>query len=98
MRTLNRLLLASLIAIAPMAVIAAEDAPSSEPEVTISTHTEGDKVIQEYSRSGFVYAIKVTPKGGKPYFLVRADGSDANYIRSDQPDMLIPSWEIFTWK
>ncbi|MBA5981359.1 DUF2782 domain-containing protein, partial [Pseudomonas sp. MD195_PC81_125] len=33
-----------------------------------------------------------------PYFLVRADGSDVNYIRSDQPDMLIPSWEIFTWK
>ncbi|MBV4472592.1 DUF2782 domain-containing protein [Pseudomonas sp. B2M1-30] len=98
MRTLNRLLLVSLIATTPLAAIAADDAPSAEPEVTINTHTEGDKVIQEYSRSGFVYAIKVTPKGGKPYFLVRADGTDANYIRSDQPDMLIPSWEIFTWK
>ncbi|MDP2146642.1 MAG: DUF2782 domain-containing protein, partial [Pseudomonas sp.] len=43
-------------------------------------------------------AIKVTPKGGKPYFLVRADGTDANFIRSDQPDMLIPSWKIFEWK
>lgn len=98
MRTLNRLLLAGLFATVPLAVMAADTAPTSEPEVTIKTHTEGDKVIQEYSRSGFVYAIKVTPKGGKPYFLVRADGSDANYIRSDQPDMLIPSWEIFTWK
>ncbi|MBK5377735.1 DUF2782 domain-containing protein [Pseudomonas sp. TH08] len=98
MRTLNRLLLVGLIAASPLAAMAADDAPASEPEVTINTHTEGDKVIQEYSRSGFVYAIKVTPKGGKPYFLVRADGSDANYIRSDQPDMLIPSWEIFTWK
>ncbi|MHA3734089.1 DUF2782 domain-containing protein [Pseudomonas sp. Eth.TT006] len=98
MRTLNRLLLVGLIAVSPLAAMAADDSPSAEPEVTINTHTEGDKVIQEYSRSGFVYAIKVTPKGGKPYFLVRADGSDANYIRSDQPDMLIPSWEIFTWK
>ncbi|CAI8969407.1 DUF2782 domain-containing protein [Pseudomonas zeae] len=98
MRTLNRLLLVGLIAASPLAAMAADDAPSKEPEVTINTHTEGDKVIQEYSRSGFVYAIKVTPKGGKPYFLVRADGTDANYIRSDQPDMLIPSWEIFTWK
>ncbi|AVO56484.1 MULTISPECIES: DUF2782 domain-containing protein [Pseudomonas] len=95
MRTLNRLLLASLIAIAPMAVIAAEDAPSADPEVTI--RTEGDKTIQEYRQNGFLYAIKVTPKGGKPYFLVRADGSDGNFIRSDQPDMLIPAWKIFEW-
>ncbi|OLF51357.1 DUF2782 domain-containing protein [Pseudomonas chlororaphis] len=95
MRTLNRLLLAGLIAIVPMAVIAAEDAPSADPEVTI--RTEGDKTIQEYRQNGFLYAIKVTPKGGKPYFLVRADGSDGNFIRSDQPDMLIPSWKIFEW-
>ncbi|MCO7575175.1 MULTISPECIES: DUF2782 domain-containing protein [Pseudomonas] len=95
MRTLNRLLLAGLIAIASMAVIAAEDAPSADPEVTI--RTEGDKTIQEYRQNGFLYAIKVTPKGGKPYFLVRADGSDGNFIRSDQPDMLIPSWKIFEW-
>ncbi|MGC5701586.1 DUF2782 domain-containing protein [Pseudomonas sp. NFXW11] len=95
MRTLNRLLLASLIAIAPLAVIAAEDAPSADPEVTI--RTEGDKTIQEYRQNGFLYAIKVTPKGGKPYFLVRADGSDGNFIRSDQPDMLIPAWKIFEW-
>ncbi|NBF00702.1 DUF2782 domain-containing protein [Pseudomonas sp. Fl5BN2] len=95
MRTLNRLLLAGLIAIAPMAVIAAEDAPSADPEVTI--RTEGDKTIQEYRQNGFLYAIKITPKGGKPYFLVRADGSDGNFIRSDQPDMLIPSWKIFEW-
>ncbi|MGN7741803.1 DUF2782 domain-containing protein [Pseudomonas sp. 22526] len=95
MRTLNRLLLASLIAITPMAVIAAEDAPSADPEVTI--RTEGDKTIQEYRQNGFLYAIKVTPKVGKPYFLVRADGSDGNFIRSDQPDMLIPAWKIFEW-
>ncbi|MDX9672036.1 MULTISPECIES: DUF2782 domain-containing protein [unclassified Pseudomonas] len=98
MRTLNRLLLVGLIAASPLAAMAADDASSKEPEVTINAHTEGDKVIQEYSRSGFVYAIKVTPKKGKPYFLVRADGTDANYIRSDQPNMLIPAWEIFTWK
>lgn len=95
MRTLNRLLLAGLIAVFSMAAIAAEDAPSADPEVTI--RTEGDKTIQEYRQNGFLYAIKVTPKGGKPYFLVRADGSDGNFIRSDQPDMLIPSWKIFEW-
>ena len=96
MCTLNRLLLAGLFAIAPLAAMAADNAPSADPEVTI--RTEGDKTIQEYRQNGFLYAIKVTPKGGKPYFLVRADGTDANYIRSDQPDMLIPSWKIFEWK
>jgi hypothetical protein len=95
MRTLNRLLLASLFAITPLAVMAADDAPSADPDVTI--RTEGDKTIQEYRQNGFLYAIKITPKVGKPYFLVRADGSDGNFIRSDQPDMLIPSWKIFEW-
>ncbi|MBF6040877.1 DUF2782 domain-containing protein [Pseudomonas sp. P154a] len=96
MRTLNRLLLAGLFATVPLAAMAADDVSKQEPQVTI--RMEGDKVIQEYRQNGFLYAIKVTPKGGKPYFLVRADGTEANYIRSDQPDMLIPAWEIFTWK
>ncbi|MDD2049856.1 MAG: DUF2782 domain-containing protein [Pseudomonas sp.] len=95
MRTLNRLLLLSLLAVTPVVTLAAEDAPSADPEVTI--RTEGDKTIQEYRQNGFLYAIKVTPKGGKPYFLVRADGSEGNFIRSDYPDMLIPSWKIFEW-
>ena len=96
MRTLNRLLLVGLVAITPLAVMAADDAPSSEPDVTI--RTEGDNTIKEYRQNGFLYAIQVTPSVGKPYFLVRADGSDGNFIRSDQPDMLIPSWKIFEWK
>ena len=95
MRTLNRLLLAGLFGCIPLAAMAADDAPTPEPEVTI--RTEGDKTIQEYRQNGFLYAIKITPKNGKPYFLVRADGSEGNFIRSDQPDMLIPSWEIFSW-
>lgn len=100
MRTTNRLLLASLLVLGPIVLcpavaVAAEDAPSAEPDVTI--HTEGDNVIQEYRQNGFVYAIKITPKYGKPYFLVRADGTDANFIRSDPPDMLIPSWVVFSW-
>ena len=96
MRTLNRLLLTGLIAAIPLVTFAADEAPSADPEVTI--RTEGDKTIQEYRQNGFLYAIKVTPKGAPPYFLVRADGTDANFIRSDQPDMLIPSWKIFEWK
>lgn len=93
MRTLSPLLLASLLCIAPMAM--ADEEVSGDPDVTI--RQEGDKTIQEYRQNGFLYAIKVIPKHGKPYFLVRADGSDGNFIRADQPDMLIPAWEIFKW-
>lgn len=94
MRAFNRLLLAGLLAVAPLAALAQDEAPSGEPDVTI--RQEGDKTIQEYRINGFLYAIKVTPSIGKPYFLVRADG-DSNFIRSDNPDMLIPQWEIFRW-
>ena len=95
MRVLNRLLLTGLLAISPLYAIAAEDAPAADPDVTI--RQDGDKTIQEYRQNGFLYAIKITPKNGKPYFLVRADGSEGNFIRSDNPDMLIPAWEIFSW-
>ncbi|KXG83197.1 MULTISPECIES: DUF2782 domain-containing protein [Pseudomonas] len=95
MRTPIRLLLLGLLVTMPVVTQAADEAPSADPDVTI--RTEGDKTIQEYRQNGFLYAIKVTPKNGKPYFLVRADGSEGNFIRSDQPDMLIPSWKIFEW-
>ena len=94
MRLLTRLTLATR-ATSPLYAIAAEDAPAADPDVTI--RQDGDKTIQEFRQNGFLYAIKITPKNGKPYFLVRADGSEGNFIRSDQPDMLIPAWEIFSW-
>lgn len=90
----NRLILLAVLAAVPFAS-QASDAPLAEPDVTI--RQDGDRTVEEYRVNGFLYAIKVTPKGGKPYFLVRADGSDGNFVRSDSPDMLIPAWEIFSW-
>lgn len=95
MRNVKRLLLAALLLTSPLMTLAADDAPSADPDVTI--RQDGDKTIQEYRQNGFLYAIKITPKHGKPYFLVRADGTDDNFIRSDQPNMLIPAWKIFEW-
>ncbi len=94
MRTFNCLLLSGVLMLGAGAALA-EEPVTGEPDVTI--RTDGDKTIQEYRVNGFLYAIKITPKGGKPYFLVRADGSDGNFVRSDNPDMLIPAWEIFSW-
>ena len=92
--TLQRLTLAGVLLACPL-VGFAEEPIDSEPDVTIVQ--KGDKTVEEYRVNGFLYAIKVTPKKGKPYFLVRADGSEGNFIRADRPEMRIPSWEIFSW-
>lgn len=91
MRALNHLLLAGLLALPLYA--AAQEPVDAEPEVTI--RQEGGKRIEEYRVNGFLYAVKVTPQNGKPYYLVRADGDE--FVRSDKPDLLIPTWEIFRW-
>ena len=82
-----------LMAMLPLSGFAQEPV-DADPDVTI--RQEGDRTVEEYRVNGFLYAVKVTPKHGKPYFLVRADG-DSNFVRADKPDMLIPAWEIFSW-
>ncbi len=93
MRAVKFLLLASLLALVPLTGFAQESV-EGEPDVTI--RQEGERTVEEYRVNGFLYAVKIIPKTGKPYFLVRADG-DSNFIRADRPDMLIPAWEIFSW-
>lgn len=58
---------------------------------------EGDnRTIKEYRISDQLYGFHVIPKIGPSYFLVPAD--DPNYlVRPDQPERLIPSWQIVTW-
>ena len=77
------------------ASVMVQDAVPGDPEVTI--RQEGDRTVEEYRVNGFLYAIKVIPNSGAPYYLVAVD-EDGNYVRSDQPDGLrIPSWKIFEW-
>ena len=93
MRALKHLMLAGVLAAVPL-IGCAQEPVDGEPDVTI--RQEGERTVEEYRVNGFLYAVKVTPKHGKPYFLVRADG-DSNFVRADQPAMLIPAWEIFRW-
>lgn len=43
-----------------------------EPTVTI--RDEEGKRIEEYSRNGQVYMVKVTPENGVPYYYIDSDG------------------------
>lgn len=92
-RTFSRWLGALLFAVS--LPVLAQEPITGEPDVTI--RQEGDRTIEEYRVNGFLYAIKITPKVGPPYFLVAVD-DDGNYMRADQPEGLrIPSWKIFEW-
>ena len=77
-----------------------ESAPSAEslePEVTI---IQRDKVtLHEYRLNGRLYAVKVIPRRGPPYFLVDGDGDGVMETRRNElaPDFLVPSWVLFSW-
>ena len=43
-----------------------------EPTVTI--HDEEDRRVEEYSRNGQIYMVKITPKVGLPYYYIDSDG------------------------
>jgi len=66
----------------------------SEPEIVIRA-TE-DKVIHEYRVNGFLYAVKIVPKNGVPYYLVAEDGSE-NFTRIGESNFKVPKWEILKW-
>lgn len=47
----------------------------------VSVRTEGDQTIQEYSRSGQVYMVVVTPKGGIPQtYMIDQKGAWTNQM------------------
>jgi Protein of unknown function (DUF2782) len=49
------------------------------PQVTV--HTEGDQTVQEYSRSGQVYMVVVTPKSGIPQtYMIDQKGAWTNQM------------------
>jgi hypothetical protein len=50
-----------------------DDREQIEPTVQIS-RDEDDNLVEEYSLDGRVYMVKITPKGGIPYYYLDDDG------------------------
>ncbi len=67
-----------------------------EPQVTITTR--GADTVEEYRIRGRLYAVKVTPPHGKPYYLVDIRG-DGQMVRHDDlsPNFMVPMWLIFSF-
>ena len=68
-------------------------APDDGEQVTITQ--KKDTTIEEYRIHGRLYMIKVTPKYGKPYYLIDDQG-DGHYVRHSTPgsDVHVPQWVI----
>ena len=68
-----------------------------EPSVRIPVQ-ESDKV-EEIRDAGRVIALKVTPVGGKPYYLYDTTGN-GNWMRRDSLDdgVRVPMWPIKQWE
>jgi len=73
----------------------AEDADLG-PQVTI---TERDReTIEEARVNGALVWIRVTPRHGRPYYLIPT-GHGNTFIRRDSLDtaLKVPMWVLFTW-
>ena len=70
-----------------------------EPTVTI--REEEERLIEEYRLNGQVYMVKITPKGGVPYYYIDTDGDGRLELDADQ-QALNPVqpvyWKIKEWK
>lgn len=70
--------------------------PAAEPQVTI--RKRGEDTVEEYRMAGRLYMIKVTPPGGRPYYLIDERG-DGKFARQEGPETGIrpPMWVIHSW-
>jgi hypothetical protein len=70
-----------------------------QPTVTI--REEENRTIEEYRMNGQVYMVKVTPKGGIPYYYVDNDGDGKLELDADQRALnpVQPVyWKVKEWK
>lgn len=75
-----------------------EDGQALEPEVTIVQRK--DAVVEEHRINGRLYQVKITPKFGKPYYLIDQDGDGRLESRIGSllyQEYVIPQWVIFSW-
>jgi hypothetical protein len=69
--------------------------PDLEPQVTI-TRKDGE-TVEEARVGGRVIWIKVTPRHGRPYFLVPDPNGQLQIRSSLDSGLVIPLWVLFTF-
>jgi len=66
------------------------------PQVTIKQKDR--ETVEEARVNGIIIWIKVTPRTGRPYYLIPTSGGNM-YIRRDSLDTALkpPMWVLFSW-
>ncbi len=75
-----------------------EAIPLGEPEITIIQRE--DSIVREYRLNGHLYAVKITPNRGAPYYLIDADGDgymEGQFFDSNDARIKPPMWVLFRW-
>jgi hypothetical protein len=62
---------------------------------TVTIRNDGDNTYYEFRVNGELAEIKVVPKQGPSYYLIPS--RDGDFVRKDDPDIVVPSWVIFRW-
>jgi len=91
----------------PIPPVDTEDMPlppkvqDEQLEPTVTIREEEERLIEEYRMNGQVYMVKITPKGGIPYYYIDTDGDGRLELDMDQ-QALNPVqpvyWKIKEWK
>jgi hypothetical protein len=75
---------------------APEPAPADEtiPEPEVTIISRGEDRHEEFRLGGRLYMVKVTPKKGRPYYLIDRDGK-GEFARSEfAPAVSPPTWVL----
>lgn len=98
-RSLFVVLLATMLLSWVTPVFSEETAKEPEPTGEVVIKDADGGIVEEKRVNGRLYAIRVTPKKGRPYYLVDSDGDgDLETRRNDtDSDLLIPAWVIKEW-
>ena len=62
----------------------------------VSVHREGQNEVQEYRRSGMLYMVVVTPKGGIPQ-TYRVDPDGTRHLQPGQPPVQPVMYKVLEW-
>jgi hypothetical protein len=75
--------------------LAVSGSVNAEDEQDIKIRYGDDKTIYEYRVKGELVEIKIVPKVGPVYYLVRTEEGD--FERSENSKLVFPGWKIIEW-
>ena len=61
--------------------------PQEQSEPTVTIREEEERLIEEYRLNGQIYMVKITPKGGVPYYYIDTDGDGRLELDMDKQAM-----------